>query len=405
MNKPVLKTEATSPRPLNAMFVLTSLPVGGAETLLRNLTRTFNPERIRPLVCCLKEPGELGEQIAAEVPLYSRMLRGKYDVFVLQRLSRLFRREKVDAVVTVGAGDKMFWGRLAARLARVPVILSALHSTGWPDGVGRLNRMLTPITDGFIAVARPHGQFLVEFEKFPQDKVFVIPNGIDTQQFVRDSALRAEWRRAWDLGNESPVVGIVAALRPEKNHLRFLRIARRVADQLPAARFVIAGDGPERTRIEQEIAQLGLGQSVRMLGTVQNIPAVLSMLDLFALTSDNEASPVSILEAMSCQLPVVAPRVGSIPELVRPDLTGLLVDAADEAAAAEAWLRVLRNPERSQAWGKAGRGHVQANGSLQSMTEGYEILISTLYQAKQWRGNRTMATGRPEARLNRVAKA
>lgn len=127
MNKPVLKTEATSPRPLNAMFVLTSLPVGGAETLLRNLTRTFNPERIRPLVCCLKEPGELGEQIAAEVPLYSRMLRGKYDVFVLQRLSRLFRREKVDAVVTVGAGDKMFWGRLAARLARVPVILSLIH--------------------------------------------------------------------------------------------------------------------------------------------------------------------------------------------------------------------------------------------------------------------------------------
>jgi glycosyltransferase involved in cell wall biosynthesis len=109
------------------------------------------------------------------------------------------------------------------------------------------------------------------------------------------------------------------------------------------------------------------------------------MLDLFALTSDNEASPVSILEAMSCQLPVVAPRVGSIPELVRPDLTGLLVEATDEEAAAEAWLRVLKNPERSRDWGRAGRGHVQANGSLRSMTEGYEILISSLYQAKQWR--------------------
>lgn len=405
MNKPVLKAEVRASRPLNAMFVLTSLPVGGAETLLQNLTRTFDCERIRPLVCCLKEAGELGEIMAAEVPLHSRLIRGKYDLFVLQRLARLFRREQVDAVVTVGAGDKMFWGRLAARMAGVPVVLSALHSTGWPDGVGRLNRWLTPITDGFIAVARPHGQFLVEFEKFPEDKVFVIPNGIDTQRFVRDPAARAAWRRQWNLEETAPTVGIVAALRPEKNHSRFLRIARRVVDQLPAARFVIAGDGPERPRIEQEITTLGLTSAVRLLGTVRDIPAVLSMLDLFALTSDNEASPVSILEAMSCQLPVVAPRVGSIPELVRPDLTGLLVDAADEEAAAEAWLRILRHPERAQAWGKAGRGQVQANGSLQSMTEGYEILISSLYQAKQWRGRKSTVADKPQARLRQLAKS
>ncbi len=202
---------------------------------------------------------------------------------------------------------------------------------------------------------------------------------------MRDPDSRAECRQAWGIDDSAPVVGIVAALRSEKNHARFLRIARRVANELPTARFVIAGDGPERPRIEQQIAELGLTASVRMLGTVRNTPAVLSMLDLFALTSDNEASPVSILEAMSCQLPVVAPRVGSIPELVRPDQTGLLVDAEDEVAAAEAWLQVLRQPDLARRWGKAGRSHVLANGSLKSMTEGYEILISSLYQAKQWR--------------------
>jgi glycosyltransferase involved in cell wall biosynthesis len=385
MNKPVLKQEALASRPLNVMFVLTSLPIGGAETLLQNLVKTFQSARIRPLVCCLKEAGELGELMAEEVPVFSRLLRGKGDVLVLSRLVRLCRREQVDAVVTVGAGDKMFWGRLAAKLAGVPVVLSALHSTGWPDGVGRLNRWLTPITDGFIAVARPHGKFLVESERFPEEKVFVIPNGIDTQRFVRDPDSRAECRQAWGIDDSAPVVGIVAALRSEKNHARFLRIARRVANELPTARFVIAGDGPERPRIEQQIAELGLTASVRMLGTVRNTPAVLSMLDLFALTSDSEASPVSILEAMSCQLPVVAPRVGSIPELVRPDQTGLLVDAEDEVAAAEAWLQVLRQPDLARRWGKAGRSHVLANGSLKSMTEGYEILISSLYQAKQWR--------------------
>lgn len=383
MNKPLLKSEVGIDRPLNTMFVLTSLPIGGAETLLHNLVRTLDQRRIRPLVCCLKEAGELGEQMSAEVPLYSQLLRGKYDAFVLQRLAKLFRRESIDAIVTVGAGDKMFWGRLAARLARVPVVLSALHSTGWPDGVGRMNRMLTPLTDGFIAVARPHGKFLVEFEKFPEQKVFVIPNGIDTERFRPSASARAEWRQRWKIEESAPVVGIVAALRPEKNHLRFLRIAQRVHQQLPAARFVIAGDGPERSQIEAAARELGIQDAIRMLGTTQDIPGVLSMLDLFALTSDNEASPVSILEAMSCQLPVVAPRVGSIPELVRPDLTGLLVEATDEEAAAAAWLRVLKNPERSREWGRAGRGHVQANGSLRSMTEGYEILISSLYQARK----------------------
>ncbi|MFM7741306.1 MAG: glycosyltransferase, partial [Planctomycetota bacterium] len=187
------------------MFVLTSLPVGGAETLLHNLVRTLDRRRIRPLVCCLKEAGELGEQMSVEVPLYSRLLRGKYDAFVLQRLAKLFRRESVDAVVTVGAGDKMFWGRLAARLARVPVVLSALHSTGWPDGVGRMNRWLTPLTDGFIAVARPHGKFLVEFEKFPEQKVFVIPNGIDTERFRPSAVARAEWRQRWEIEESAPV--------------------------------------------------------------------------------------------------------------------------------------------------------------------------------------------------------
>ena len=106
---------------------------------------------------------------------------------------------QIDAVVTVGAGDKMFWGRLAAYFARVPVIASALHSTGWPDGIGRLNRWLTPITDAFIAVADTHGQFLIDQERLPPEKVFVIPNGVDTSRFVpvfRGPSERSQHRRS-----------------------------------------------------------------------------------------------------------------------------------------------------------------------------------------------------------------
>ena len=130
-------------RPLNAIFVITSMPVGGAEMLLVNMIRQFDTKRIKASVCCLKEKGELGEQLALEIPVDSNLIHHKFDFTVVRRLKNLYRERNIEAVITVGAGDKMFWGRLAARYSRIPVVLSALHSTGWPDGVGRLNRLLT----------------------------------------------------------------------------------------------------------------------------------------------------------------------------------------------------------------------------------------------------------------------
>src|SRR5262245_38735121 len=159
-------SRAPSDSTLRLMFVHTFMPVGGAETLLVNLIRRLDRQRFAPEICCLKFPGPLGEVMAREVPVFSGLLRGKYDARVLPRLTRLLAKRRIDAVVTVGAGDRMFWGRLAARFAKVPVILTALHSTGWPDVVGRLNRLLTPITDGFIAVAETHGRYLREEERF-----------------------------------------------------------------------------------------------------------------------------------------------------------------------------------------------------------------------------------------------
>ena len=103
------------------MFLITSMPVGGAETLLVNLMRHMDRRIIRPEVACLKEPGPLGDQIRDEFPLHANLLAGKWDVRVLPRLIQLLRTRDIDAVNTVGGGDKMFWGRLAARACRLPV--------------------------------------------------------------------------------------------------------------------------------------------------------------------------------------------------------------------------------------------------------------------------------------------
>lgn len=372
-------------RALRMGFVITSMPVGGAETLLVNLMRRFSQGRVQPQVICLKERGVLGEQLVGEFPVHSGLIRQRWDASVLWRLRQLLVQERMDGVVTVGAGDKMFWGRLAARSLSLPVIISALHSTGWPDGVGRANRWLTPITDAFVAVAESHGEFLVEQTGFPAEKVQVIPNGIDTERFRFSAAARAAVRRSWGWDESTPVCGVVAALRPEKNLGLFLRAAALVRESLPTAGFVIVGSGPEEAGLRALATELGLADQVRFLGLRQDTPEVLSGLDLFALTSDNEASPVSILEAFAVERPVVSTRVGSVPETVEEGRSGRLVPVGDVSAMAQAWLEVLSAADRSRGWGSAGRERVVTRHSLQSMTDGYTDLIESIYAAKQRR--------------------
>ncbi len=365
------------------MFVITSMPVGGAETLLVNLVRRIDRRRIEPMICCLKEKSVLGAAVADEVAVFEKQINYKLDVLVVSRLKSLFQSERVDAVITVGAGDKMFWGRIAAKRARVPVVLSALHSTGWPDGIGRLNRMLTPITDGFIACAETHAQFLMDFERLPPRKVFSIPNGIDTEIFKFNVKARQAWRSKLGIAQDCPVVGIVAALREEKNHSLFLQTAAAVLKELGNTHFVIAGDGPERSGLEKLAGELNMKNHVHFLGTTSDIPGVLSMIDLFALTSHNEAKPVSILEAMACERPVVATHVGSVAESVIHGRTGYLVPEGDGVEMSRRWLQVLCGFEESLQMGKAAREHVLAHSSLDSMTEGYMELVERIYYQKR----------------------
>jgi len=368
--------------PLRVMFVITCMPVGGAETLLVELIRRLDRGQFLPELCCLKHLGPLGEALAAEVPTHSGLLAHKYDFAVLGRLTRLLRQGRVDAVITVGTGgDKMFWGRLAARMARVPVICSALHSTGLPDRVEWLNRLLAPVTDAFIAVAEPHARYLAEHEGCPAARVRVIPNGVDTEKFGPSTADRA-LAESLGLSPGAPVAAIVAALRPEKNHEMFLRTAALVRREVPEAKFLVVGDGPRREGLESLARELSLGGAVRFLGTRSDVPELLSLVSVLVLTSHMEANPVAILEAMAAEKPVVATRVGSVGETVLDGRTGCLVAPGDERQAAARVVELLRHPQRSAAVGRAARRHVLAHWSIGQMVEGYQDLIREIYTAK-----------------------
>ena len=377
-----------SPQPLRVLFLVTSMPVGGAETLLMNLVRRLDRERFAPEIACLKERGPLGELLADEMPVHCDLLTSKFDLRILPRLWRLMRSRKIDAVVTVGAGDKMFWGRLVAKLAGVPVIMSALHSTGWPDSVGRLNRLLTPLTDAFIGVADAHAEHLSKYEKFPRDKVHTIYNGIDTKVFLPGDG--SEKRRELGIPADAPVVGILAALRPEKNHELFLAGAKQITQILSTAdcplstpHFVLIGDGERRPTLEALATELGIADTTHFLGSRSDVAEILPAIDVVTLTSHNEASPVSILEALSCGVPVVSARVGSVPETVIPGQTGELFEPGDLDGFITATVDLLQDPTKRTAMGSQGRQHVIDHCSLDAMVHGYESLLQRLYQSKK----------------------
>ncbi|MBA4020475.1 MAG: glycosyl transferase family 1 [Pirellula sp.] len=368
--------------PLKVMFVITSMPVGGAETLLVNLVRRMDRERFQPELCCLKEFGPLGEVLAKEIPACEKQINYKLDWRVIGRLAKRMYERQIDAVVTVGTGgDKMFWGRLAAWRAGVPVILSALHSTGLPDRVEFSNRLLEPLTDGFIGCARPHGEYLARHEGCPKHKVFVIPNGVDVDRF-RPCEPDPQLAASIGLPAGAPCAAIVAALRPEKNHGLFLNAAALASQQVPESRFLVIGDGALRPQLEQQARDLGIADRVLFLGTRSDIPQLLALTRALALSSHMEANPVSILEGLACGKPVVATRVGSIPETVHDGVSGYLTLPGEVGEMADGLTELLKNPELSEAMGTAGRNHVVENWSLARMVSGYQDLIQTTYLSK-----------------------
>jgi glycosyltransferase involved in cell wall biosynthesis len=161
-----------------------------------------------------------------------------------------------------------------------------------------------------------------------------------------------------------------------------LQAAFLVRQQVPKLRILLVGDGPRRLVLESLAAELGLAEAVRFLGTQSDIPGLLALSNVVVLSSHNEANPVSLLEAMAAEKPVVATRVGSVAETVIDGVTGYLVQPGDGGEFAERVAGLLKDPGEAAAMGRAGREHVVARWSVEQMVRGYEDLLAEIYQRK-----------------------
>jgi glycosyltransferase involved in cell wall biosynthesis len=205
----------------------------------------------------------------------------------------------------------------------------------------------------------------------------VIPNGIELAAYGQPLD-RTAYRATLGVGPTDTLLACVARFHPVKDHAMLIRAFARIAPQFPQAKLLLAGEGPLRESLEQQVAQAGIAEQVRFLGVRRDVPQLLAAVDAFALTSVSEAASLTVLEAMASRLPVVVTAVGGNPEMVRDGIDGDLVPRGDDAACAEALARLLADPALGRKRGEAGRERVEERYRLADTIERYHQLYRRL---------------------------
>ena len=354
--------------------MVNSLDMGGSELQMVEVASRQKARGYQVIVGCLSSKGSLIEGLShSGISVFEFNPQGALflprGIFQLLRLTWFFVRHRFD-VVQVHDLYSTLLGVPAAWLARVPVILSCRRDLShWWWYTPRNRRILRYVQNRstyVIANSQAVRDFLVEKDGFDPNLIRVIRNGVALERFTN---VRADRERLFPhLRAQSQLIAVVANMNVEtKGHADLIRAAVEVSQEFRDAKFLLIGDGAERNRLEAMTGELGLSNTVLFLGRRNDVPSVLVCCDLFVLPSWAEGLPNSVLEAMAAGLPVVATRVGGIPELIDDGVSGLLVASKDSHALAIAILQLLRNDGLAKQLGRAARERVRAQFNFERL--------------------------------------
>ena len=356
----------------STFFYTDSQLFGGAEQALLLLLETLDRAAWQPRLLVAESPlAPILVQRAAALGVPARttpaMPLGVTGAARVPALVRLLRRERPDvfhAQLPVPLSAK--FALAAAVLARVPAVVATVQLVG-PFEIDRSSRLqlrlLAAGVDRYLAVSRDIKHELVQRFHWPAHKIEVVYNAVSLRQFPA-GASEPSLRDQLLAGPGHPIVLTIARLDEQKGHPALLRAAA----QLPGALFVFAGEGPDRTALEQQATALGVRDRIRFLGHRTDVPDLLLACDVFALPSLYEGSSLATLEAMAAGCAVVSSAIPGTDELITHEEDGLLVPPNDPAALTEALRRLLEDPELRRRLGRAARARVEREFTAEAMT-------------------------------------
>ena len=367
---------------INVLFIIKPERAAGAEMVLLQAAARLNRERFRVFAGLLTPDREnLLPPHLTPINFNLPGLNGWVWLRFFLHLCWVLHRYRIQLIHTNSYVPGNY-ARPAAALMRVPVIVDHWHGfTRFSRKRKIICRLLGRVTDLSLAVSQGVRDYLIEPGGLDPARVRVVPNGVDLER-LRQHRPRNEVRRELGLTSGARVVGLVARLDHwGKGHREFFAALSALKERYPIEALIIGG-GRRAEEMRQLVADLGLAGRVHFLGQRPDIPDLLSALDIFVLPSHSEGVSLALLEAMAAGLPVIATRVGGLPEVVTDGVNGLLMPPQDPEALAQALARLLDDPALAKELGENARRHVKENFSLERLGREINEIYGELIKRK-----------------------
>ena len=369
-------------RKLRIMYIALDMDLGGLQRIVNMLIRKIDKEQFVPHLCCLDRDGLFLDQLRGDsVPSYILGRRpGPFDFRLFIRLYKILRSNKIDIIHSQNGCS--FYAALAGRMAGVRGIIHTDHGRLVPDKkVAKLeDRIASMMMERYIGVSEKLTEYLASQVKISKKKLVTILNGVDTQRFVPwESKQKENARKTFGLSNGDKILGTVCRLDPVKNLELLIGSMPAICKVIPNCKALIVGDGPAESQLRNLAQALGLNSKVIFPGRSSEIESVLPIFDLYVNTSLSEGTSMTILEAMSCGLPVVASDVGGNSRLV-DNSNGSLFGARDREGFEQKVVDLLINDGSLAELGKASRRKAETNFSFDRVVKQYEELYLSVYR-------------------------
>ncbi len=376
----------------NIVYMIDGLGLGGAERLMIPLLANLNREVFSPRVCVfqVRNGNPIAEDLKAlGVPVDLLPIPYLRDLSALPRLWRYLRDAQADLVHTQLEFANIL-GNLAAKGARLPSVCT-VHTIPSQEDMKTKTRLhqdveffcLRNFCDMVISVSEEADRFHKQVGRLSPRKTTTIYNGIDLARFTAESQ-RADpqaVRREFGIPAAASLFITVAVLRELKGIQFMIQAMPAILTQQPEARYLIVGDGDHRAQLVEEVRRQGVENRVIFAGARKDIPALMSAADVFVLPTLTEALPTVLAEAMAARLPIVASRVGGVPEMVTDGVNGRLLEPGDPRQLAETCLELLTRPEFRAEMGGRGRSIVEQKFDVRVQAEHLRTLYQRLMEA------------------------
>jgi sugar transferase (PEP-CTERM/EpsH1 system associated) len=372
------------------VHVVLSLDVGGLERNVVNQVREGQKLGQTVSVVCLERAGTLaGQVLALGAKVISLEKRAGLRPGIILGMRRALWALRPDVVHTHQLAT-LLYGGIAARTLGVPVVFHTEHGReryATRRKTRLLGRLAGHFADRFYCLTRDMAS-AVRAAGVAEGRVCLIQNGIDISRFTEAVCDRAALRQSLSIPPDAPVIGTVGRLSEIKRQDVLICAFARARDTFPDAHLVIVGDGPLLGDLRSMADGIGIGEAVHFVGYQPHSAPYLRAMDVFTLTSRSEGMPQAVLEACVMGLPVVASRVGGLPEVISDGVTGILFEPDDDQGIANALCDLLGDPRKRRDLGVAAKARVQANFSVARMAGEYHRDALNLIRARRAPGSR-----------------